>query len=197
MPEVSVCISSTLWLQALVTASLAFWAHSRRFSTHAAAHTLLPVESSGATYNSMTNTHSNSLIQAAAVSRTALFCAAFVVCSIVFRMVFAIPFALASNADRNDLLACPSPCDGSCQKTWFLVYQWIANQSWIRATFIIIRWCATCSLRLVMTALQFFRPHTFLSEPLAMAVAVWGIRLPLRTPSTPSSTPQRFGISSI
>jgi hypothetical protein len=185
MRDVSVSISSTLWLQALVTASLAFWAHSRRFSTRAAATTLLPVESSSATHNSMNNTYSNSLIQAAAVSRTALFCAAFVVFSIVFRMIFAIPFALASYADRNDLLQCPSPCDGSCQKTWFLVYQWIANQSWIRVAFIIVRWCATCNLRLVTTALQLLRPHTFLSEPMAMAVAVWGIVSPSPLPRQP------------
>ena len=101
--------------------------HSRRFLNRADAQT---TESS----------HTPPAVtRAAAVSRTTLHCAVFVALAIILRMMFAIPFAIASNAVRNDdLESCSSECD-SCQNTWFLVYIFTANHCYIRVIFLIIR----------------------------------------------------------
>jgi hypothetical protein len=117
--------------------TFAFWWHARRFSSRAALQT---EEKSRGTVSA--------LRAAAAVSRTAVYCALFVVFSIIFRTIFAIPFAVASYADRGDA-KCPIMCS-SCQKTWFLIYQWLANLPWMRATFLIVRSVAlTCTTRRV------------------------------------------------
>ena len=119
-------VPSHICCQALVISTFAFWWHARRFSSRAALQS-----------TEKPDNNSSALRAAAAVSRTAVYCALFVVFSVIFRTIFAFPFAVASYADRGDA-KCPIMCS-SCQKTWFLVYQWLANLSWMRATFLIVR----------------------------------------------------------
>ena len=119
-----------LRLQALFAAAVAFWMFSRRFSK--SLPSLLGTDTS-----QNPNLH-RAVFQAAAVSRGALYCAAFVVLSVIFRALFALPFAVASAAERAPITACPKSC-GSCQNLWFLVYEWIKGNPHIRVTFLIVR----------------------------------------------------------
>jgi hypothetical protein len=132
--------------QALCSAAVAFYLSSRRFSR--SLPSLLGKDAP------LAPTPHPAVHQAAATSRRALFCAAFVVFSVVFRALFAVPFAFASAAERAplagvtcdlrvtcDLLllaACPLSC-AACQSVWYLVYEWIKDNPHIRVVFLIVR----------------------------------------------------------
>jgi hypothetical protein len=119
-----------LFAQALCSAAVAFWLSSRRFSR--SVPSLLGKDAA------LTPNLHPAVFQAAATSRRALFCAAFVVFSVVFRALFAVPFAFASAAERAPLAVCPLSC-AACQSVWFLVYEWIKDNPHIRVVFLIVR----------------------------------------------------------
>jgi hypothetical protein len=105
--------------------------YSRRFSDRSAA-LLYSAHASKSVHLSV------AVVQAAAISRRALQSAAFITFSIIFRALFAIPFAKASAQGRSVSASCPGVCD-SCQETWFLVYEWLHENSYIRALVLIVR----------------------------------------------------------